>query len=81
LSTGRAVGETAVVIFTVGTMIYTPVTPFDPGRPMTVHLMLLSMEGINLPSAYGTALLLMIMILSFNLIARWLVRRSRRMHV
>ena len=30
---------------------------------MTVHLYLLAIEGINLPAAYGTALLLMIMIL------------------
>jgi len=79
LATGRAVGETAVVIFTMGTMIYTPVLPTDPGRSMTVHLYQMAMEGINLPAAFGTALLLMVMILAFNLFARWLLRRNRRM--
>ena len=79
LATGRAVGETAVVIFTMGTMINSPVTPLDPGRSMTVHLYLLAMEGINLPTAYGTALLLAVMILAFNLTARIIVRRNRRM--
>lgn len=79
LAMGRAVGETAVVIFTMGTMIYTPVWPTDPGRSMTVHLYQLAMEGINLPAAFGTALLLMAMILFFNLFARWLLRRNRRM--
>jgi len=79
LATGRAVGETAVVIYTMGTMINTPVTPLDPGRSMTVHLYLLSTEGINLQAAYGTALLLMVMILGFNLTARLIVRRSRRL--
>lgn len=79
LAMGRAVGETAVVIFTMGTMIYAPVFPTDPGRSMTVHLYQLAMEGINLPAAYGTALLLMAMILFFNLSARWLLRRNRRM--
>jgi phosphate transport system permease protein len=79
LATGRAVGETAVVIFTMGTMINTPTLPLDPGRSMTVHLYLLAMEGINLPTAYGTALLLAAMILVFNLAARWIVRRNRRM--
>lgn len=79
LATGRAVGETAVVIFTMGQAINLPVTPLDSGRPMTVHLYMLAMEGINLPAAYGTALLLMIMILFFNLTARWLLRRNRRM--
>lgn len=78
LATGRAVGETAVVIYTMGQAINLPVTPLDSGRPMTVHLYLLAMEGINLPAAYGTALLLMIMILVFNLGARYILRRSRR---
>lgn len=79
LATGRAVGETAVVIFTMGTMIYAPVLPTDPGRSMTVHLYVMAMEGINMPAAFGTALLLMAMILFFNLSARWLLRRNRRM--
>ncbi len=78
LATGRAVGETAVVIYTMGQAINLPITPLDSGRPMTVHLYLLAMEGINLPAAYGTALLLMIMILVFNLGARYILRRSRR---
>jgi phosphate transport system permease protein len=78
LATGRAVGETAVVIYTMGQAINMPITPFDSGRPMTVHLYLLAMEGINLPAAYGTALLLMIMILAFNLGARYFLRRNRK---
>lgn len=78
LATGRAVGETAVVIYTMGQAINLPLTPFDSGRPMTVHLYMLAMEGINLPAAYGTALLLMIMILVFNLGARYILRRSKR---
>jgi phosphate transport system permease protein len=79
LATGRAVGETAVVIYTMGTSINLPLSPLDTGRSMTTHLYILATEGINLPTAYGTALLLMIMILSFNLIARYIVRRNRRM--
>ncbi|MDP2182496.1 MAG: phosphate ABC transporter permease PstA [Actinomycetota bacterium] len=78
LATGRAVGETAVVIYTMGQAINLPVTPLDSGRPMTVHLYLLAMDGINLPAAYGTALLLMIMILFFNLSARYILRRNER---
>lgn len=78
LATGRAVGETAVVIYTMGQAINLPVSPLDSGRPMTVHLYLLAMEGINLPAAYGTALLLMMLILGFNLGARYLLRRNRK---
>lgn len=78
LAMGRAVGETAVVIFTMGQAINMPITPLDSGRSMTVHLYTLAMEGINMDAAYGTALLLMVMILLFNLSARWLTARNRK---
>lgn len=78
LATGRAVGETAVVFYTMGQAIWLPVTPLESGRPMTVHLYLLAVEGINIPAAYGTALLLMLMILGFNLGSRWILKRYRK---
>ena len=37
---------------------------------MAVHLHLLALDGINLPAAFGTALLLILMVLVFNLSAR-----------
>jgi phosphate transport system permease protein len=79
LAAGRAAGETAVVIYTMGTMINAPFSPFDPGRTMPVHLMLMAQEGINMPAAYGEALLLVLMVLGFNLTARYIGRRNRRM--
>lgn len=78
LAMGRAVGETAVVLYTMGQAVNLPVSPLDSGRPMTVHLYLLAVEGINLPAAFGTALLLIVMILVFNLSARWILRRYRK---
>lgn len=78
LAMGRAVGETAVVLYTMGQAVNLPIFPLDSGRPMTVHLYMLAVEGINLPSAFGTALLLIVMILGFNLSARWILRRSRK---
>ena len=76
LAIGRAIGETAVVLYTMGQAINLPVTPLDSGRPMTIHLYQLANEGINMQAAYGTALLLMIMILAFNLFARHISRKS-----
>ena len=76
LAIGRAVGETAVVLYTMGQAINLPVTPLDSGRPMTIHLYLLANDGINMQAAYGTALLLMLMILAFNLFARYLSHKS-----
>ena len=77
LAIGRAIGETAVVLYTMGQAINMPVAPLDSGRPMTVHLYLLANDGINMNAAYGTALLLMVIILAFNLFSRYLSRRSR----
>ena len=78
LAMGRAAGETAVVLYTMGQAVNLPITPWMSGRPMTVHLYLLSVEGINLPAAFGTALLLILMILGFNLSARWILARYRK---
>ena len=78
LAAGRAVGETAVVLYTMGQAVNLPISPFDSGRPMTVHLYLLAVEGINLPAAFGTALLLIALILGFNLSARWILRHYRK---
>lgn len=77
LGIGRVIGETAVVLYTMGQAINMPVTPLDSGRPMTVHLYLLANDGINMNAAYGTALLLMVIILAFNLFARHLSRKSK----
>ncbi|MBK5210738.1 MAG: phosphate ABC transporter permease PstA [Coriobacteriia bacterium] len=78
LAMGRAVGETAVVFYTMGQAINLPVTPLDSGRSMPVHLYLLAVEGINMKAAYGTAFLLMILILAFNMIARWISKKYRK---
>lgn len=78
LAMGRAVGETAVVFYTMGQAINQPFSPFESGRSMPVHLYLLAVEGINMPAAYGTAFLLMIMILLFNLGARWISKKYRK---
>ena len=79
LAAGRAVGETAVVIFTLGTAINIPLLPIDPGRTMPVDLYLRVVEGIDAKGAYGEALVLMVMILVFNLVARLIVDRNRRL--
>ncbi|MHB0977148.1 MAG: phosphate ABC transporter permease PstA [Candidatus Aquicultorales bacterium] len=77
LGTGRAFGETAVVLFTAGVSINLPVFLSDPGRAMTSHLYILATEGISLPTAYGTALLLIVIILAFNYTARRLATKMR----
>ncbi|MFZ3062555.1 MAG: phosphate ABC transporter permease PstA [Actinomycetota bacterium] len=77
LGVGRVFGETAAVMFTAGLAINLPIFPTEPGRTMTNHLFLLATEGISMKTAYGTALLLMVIILLFNMGARKIFSRVR----
>jgi phosphate transport system permease protein len=82
LSIGRAVGETAAVIYTAGSALNIPASVFEPVRTMAVHFYILAREGISSEKAYGTAAVLVISIATINLGTYWvmnrfLARRSR----
>ncbi|RPH36528.1 MAG: phosphate ABC transporter permease PstA [Planctomycetota bacterium] len=81
LGLGRAIAETAALLFTSGYVDRMPASLFDSGRALTVHIYDLSM---NVPggdrSAYGAALVLIVLLLVINstawaLAARWRDRR------
>ena len=78
LSVGRSLGETAVLLFTAGAALRTPVSLFDSGRTMAVHFYILAREGLSMPNAYGTAAVLVISILAINLVAYSLMQRMMR---
>jgi len=69
LSVGRAVGETAALILTAGSSLGMPLSPADPARTMSVHLYVLAMEGISMERAFGTAFLIVVLIIIINYLA------------
>lgn len=75
LSVGRAVGETAAVIFTMGSSLRLPTSLMDSSRTMAVHFYILAREGISMEKAYATALVLVLSILLINIIAYYLMNR------
>lgn len=75
LSVGRAVGETAAVLLTAGSSLNMPGSLSDPARSMSVHLYILAMEGLSLEKAFGTALLVVVLILIINFLANLSLRR------
>jgi phosphate transport system permease protein len=75
LGIGRCVAETAAVILTAGSVLRMPISPFSPTRTMAVHFYILAREGISMKMAYGTAALLIIIILLINVVANILVNR------
>ena len=75
LGIGRCVAETAAVILTAGSALRMPISLFSPARTMAVHFYILAREGISMERAYGTAALLIILILLVNVVANMLVNR------
>lgn len=75
LGIGRAVGETAAVIFTAGSSLGMPTSLFSSTRTLAVHFYILAREGISMPNAYGTATVLIIIILGVNFVAYRLMHR------
>jgi len=78
LGIGRAISETAAVIFTAGVALRMPLSPFDSARTMSVHFYTLTMEGISDDMAYGTASVLVVTILLINIGAYSLMNRLTR---
>ncbi|MGB9742213.1 MAG: phosphate ABC transporter permease PstA [candidate division WOR-3 bacterium] len=78
LGLGRSVAETAAVIFTAGSSLRLPKTILEPGRTMAVHFYILAREGLSMERAYGTAFLLIVVILVINTLAYLLMFRLTR---
>lgn len=81
LAVGRALGETAALLFTSGYVDRMPESVFDSGRALSVHIYDLA---INVPGgerhAYATALVLALLLLAINgltfvLADRWRLQR------
>jgi len=75
LGIGRAIGETAAVILTAGSSLRIPTSLFDPLRTMSVHLYIVSSEGLSKQASYGTATVLIVAIFLINFITGRLMGR------
>ena len=76
LGLGRAMAETAALIFTSGYVDRMPESLLDSGRALSIHIYDLAMNvaGGN-PNAYATALVLVGLLLLINLFASWIAHQ------
>lgn len=76
LGLGRAIAETAALIFTSGYVDRMPESLMDSGRSLAVHIYDLAMNvaGGN-PHAYATALVLVSLLFIINLFSSWIASR------
>lgn len=80
LGLARAISEAAAILFAVGAALSVPISILDPARPLPLHLYIIATEGISLDNAYGTAAVLVILVLIITVVTNTLVERySKKM--
>jgi len=79
LSIGRIVGETAAIYLTAGTVTRIPTGVMESGRTLSVHLYMLSKEGISFEQAYATATILVVIVALINFLATRIAGNLKKM--
>lgn len=75
LSVGRIVGETAALMYTAGTVAGVPGSVMRSGRTLAVHMYMLTNEGLHIDQAYGTAAVLLIIVVGINALSGMVAKR------
>lgn len=78
LSIGRVVGETAALIYTLGTVAQIPKGLFSGGRTLALHMWVLSGEGLYTDQAYATAVVLIILVVMINAISSAVAKKIQK---
>jgi phosphate transport system permease protein len=78
LGMARAIAEAAAILYTVGAALLIPISLLDPARPLPLHLYILATEGISMDNAWGTAAVLVILILIITVTTNNLVDRYQK---
>lgn len=72
LSIGRIVGETAALMYTLGTATKMINGFFSSGRTLSLHMYVLSSEGLFVKEAYATGVILLLIVLLINGLSTYL---------
>lgn len=75
LATGRIIGESAALIYTLGSSTNLPSSLLSSGRTLAVHMYVLSNEGFHVNEAYATAVVLLVLVLFLNGLSTFVSRK------
>lgn len=75
LAIGRIMGESAALIYTLGSSTNLPGSLFASGRTLAVHMYVLSNEGFHVNEAYATAVVLVFVVLILNALSTMISRK------
>ena len=78
LSIGRAVGETAALIYTIGSSVDFASGLLSSARVLAMHIFLTITEGQRMDRAFASAMVLVFLVLFINILARLSARRFLR---
>lgn len=78
LSVGRVIGESAAILLTAGTVAQMPGTIFDSARTLTVHAYLLTKEKGDIQGAAAIGIVLIIMVLILNTLAKVVAKKLNK---
>ncbi len=81
LAIGRAVGETAALLFTMGSNLALIRSFNSPIRVLSVHLYMLIRENISFSNAFAAALLLIVIVFAVNSVTNRLIGRMNNVKV
>lgn len=75
LAIGRIVGETAALIYTSGSATGMVTGVMDSGRTLAIHMYVLANEGLYTNQAWGTAVVLLIMVFGINTLSAVIAKK------
>ena len=75
LSIGRVIGESAAILLTAGTVAKMPLTIFDSARTLTVHSYLLTKEMGDISGAASVGVVLIVIVLALNTLAKFIGKK------
>ena len=75
LSIGRVIGESAAILLTAGTVAKMPSTIFDSARTLTVHSYLLTKEMGDISGAASVGVVLIVIVLVLNTLAKFIAKK------
>lgn len=78
LSIGRVVGESAAILLTAGTVAQMPRSIFDSARTLTVHAYLVTKEKGNIEEAAAIGIVLIVIILILNTVAKLISKKINK---
>ena len=75
LSVGRIVGETAALIYTYGSATGYATGLLNSGRSLAVHMYVLTNEGLHTDQAWGTAVVLLVLVFGINTLSAFIAKK------